>query len=127
KKWANYLNRCFSKEGKYTANKHIKRCSTSLDIREMEITTTLRYCFNPTKTVNIKATRMNNRKCWQGCGEIGILVLSKSIFFLESKVSFLLLRHRSTGTPMFIAALSTIAKTWKEPKCPSTDEWIKKM
>ena len=28
---------------------------------------------------------------------------------------------------MFIAALSTIAKFWKEPKCPSTDEWIKKM
>ncbi|KAF0880029.1 LORF2 protein, partial [Crocuta crocuta] len=35
--------------------------------------------------------------------------------------------HRSTCTPMFIAALSTIAKTWKEPKCPSMDEWIKKM
>ncbi|KAF0884362.1 LORF2 protein, partial [Crocuta crocuta] len=32
-----------------------------------------------------------------------------------------------TWTPMFIAAFSTIAKTWKEPKCPSTDEWIKKM
>ena len=36
------------------------------------------------------------------------------------------LRHRSTCTPMFIAALPTIAKLWKEPKCP-TDEWIKKM
>ena len=32
-----------------------------------------------------------------------------------------------TCTPMFIAALLTIAKTWKEPKCPSTDEWMKKM
>ena len=32
---------------------------------------------------------------------------------------------RSTCTPMFIAVLSTIAKLWKEPKCPSTDEWIK--
>ena len=30
-------------------------------------------------------------------------------------------------TPMFIVALFTIAKTWKQPKCPSTDEWIKKM
>ena len=30
-------------------------------------------------------------------------------------------------TPMFIAALFTVAKTWKQPKCPSTDEWIKKM
>ena len=37
------------------------------------------------------------------------------------------LMHRGTRTPMFIAALSTIAKLWKEPKCPSTDEWTKKM
>ena len=37
------------------------------------------------------------------------------------------LMHRDTCAPMFIAALSTIAKLWKEPKCPSTDEWIKKM
>ena len=35
--------------------------------------------------------------------------------------------HRGTCTPMFIAALSTIAKSWKEPKCPSTDEWINAM
>ena len=35
--------------------------------------------------------------------------------------------QRDTCTPMFIAALSTIAKGWKEPKCPSMDEWIKKM
>ena len=34
--------------------------------------------------------------------------------------------RRDTCTPMFIAALSTIAKVWKEPKCPSIDEWIKK-
>ena len=34
---------------------------------------------------------------------------------------------RDTCTPMFIAALSTIAKVWKEPKCPLMDEWIKKM
>ena len=36
------------------------------------------------------------------------------------------LMHRGNCTPMFIAALSTIAKLWKEPKCPSIDEWIKK-
>ena len=36
------------------------------------------------------------------------------------------LMHRGNCTPMFIAALSKIAKLWKEPKCPSTDEWIKK-
>ena len=35
--------------------------------------------------------------------------------------------HRGTCTPMFIATLSTVAKLWKEPKCSSTNEWIKKM
>ena len=34
---------------------------------------------------------------------------------------------KDTSTPMFIAALSTIAKTWKQLNCPLTDEWIKKM
>jgi hypothetical protein len=34
---------------------------------------------------------------------------------------------RGTSTPMFIAALFTIAKLWKQPRCPTTDEWIKKM
>ena len=36
-------------------------------------------------------------------------------------------KRRDTCTPMFIAAMSTIAKLWKEPRCPSKDEWIKKM
>ena len=35
--------------------------------------------------------------------------------------------RKDTCTPMFIAALFTVAKIWKQPKCPSTDEWIKKM
>ena len=35
--------------------------------------------------------------------------------------------EKDTCTPMFIAALFTIAKTWKRPKCPSTDNWIRKM
>ena len=35
--------------------------------------------------------------------------------------------QKDTCTPMFIAALFTIAKTWKPPKCPSTEEWIKKV
>ena len=35
--------------------------------------------------------------------------------------------QRGTCTPMFTAAMSTIAKLWKESRCPSTDEWIKKM
>ena len=35
--------------------------------------------------------------------------------------------QKDTCNPMFIAALFTIARSWKEPKCPSTDEWIKKV
>jgi hypothetical protein len=35
--------------------------------------------------------------------------------------------NKGTCTPMFIAALFIIAKLWKQPRCPSTDEWIKKM
>ena len=38
-----------------------------------------------------------------------------------------ILIQKDTCTPMFRAALFTIAKTWKQPKCPSTDEWVKKM
>ena len=38
-----------------------------------------------------------------------------------------MLFQRGTCTPVFIAALSTVAKVWKEPKCPSTDEWIQRM
>ena len=37
------------------------------------------------------------------------------------------MNRKDTCTPMFIAALFEIAKTWKQPKCPSTEEWIKKM
>ena len=37
------------------------------------------------------------------------------------------MKHRDTCTPMFIAAMSTIAKLWKEPRCPLKGEWIKKL
>ena len=36
-------------------------------------------------------------------------------------------RERNTCTPMFITALFIIARTWKQPRCPSTDEWIRKL
>ena len=35
--------------------------------------------------------------------------------------------EKGTGIPLFIAALFTIARTWKQPRCPSTDKWIKKL
>ena len=47
----------------------------------------------------------------------------QGIYLRDTGVLF----RRDTCTPMFIAAQSAIAKVWKEPKCPSMDEWIKKM
>ncbi|KAF0876653.1 LORF2 protein, partial [Crocuta crocuta] len=135
-------------------NRHMKRCSASLPIKEIQIKTTLRYHLTPVRVA--KMSKSEDSRCWLECGEMGTLLhrwwecklvqpLWKTVWRFLKKLTIELpydlaiallaiyprdtgvLMHRGTWTPMFIAALSAIAKPWKEPKCPSTDEWIKKM
>jgi hypothetical protein len=129
--------------------KHMQKCSPSLAIKEMQIKTTLRFHFTPVRIVIIRNT--TNTRCWRGCGEKGILIhcwweckliqpFWKNIWRLLKNLNIILPHDlairllglhpkkcdtsysKDTCTPMFIAALFTIAKLWKQPRCPTTDE-----
>jgi hypothetical protein len=126
------------------AEKHLKKCSKFLVIREMQIKMTLRFHITPLRMAKIKTSGDNT--CWRGCGEIRTLLhcwwdckFWKSIWRFLRKLEIDLPKdpaipllgiypkdgppcHRDKSSTKFIVALFVIARSWKQPRSLTTEE-----
>lgn len=155
KLWAEDLDRRFSKENIQMANWHVKRCSMSLITWEVQMETTMRYDLAPVTTVRMASIKwqeiasigedVEKREPWctvggdiNWCGHCGKPVWKffkkiknrATVWFSKSTSGYLSnenknIHLKSYRTSTFIASIFTIAKAWKQPRCPLMDEWIK--
>ena len=133
------------------ANKHMKRCSTSLIFREMQIKTTLRYHLTPIRMAILQKSTNNKwgggvekreylhcwwewkliqplwKRAWRFLKKLGIKPPCDPAIPLLGIYPEEIKTEKDTCTPMFTTALFIIARTRKLPRCPLTNEWIKNL
>ena len=129
------------------AKRHKKSCLTITNYYRNKNQATMQYHLTPVRMAIIKI--FTNSKCYRGCGKKGTLlyccwecklvqpvwkIVWKFLKKLKIELPYdpaILILHRhleknmvqkDTCTPIFTAVLFTIVKTWKQPKCPTTDE-----